>query len=335
MVRRYSPVPMDERKNDTKARRPHVVPADETGVECAAAALIRGEPVALPTETVYGLAADARSAAAVAAIYAAKGRPDFNPLIVHIPDMESARTIAHFDMRAQLLADAFWPGPMTLVLPQRRQSQLASAVTAGLETVAIRMPAHPVMRAVLAASGLALAAPSANRSGGISPSRAEHVALSLDGCIDLILDGGPCEKGLESTIVAVRQTGWDILRPGPVTADMIEAVLGNSKSGGTDGEPATIEAPGQLSSHYAPSKPLRLDVVVPENDEWFIGFGDIGGDDSLSDTADLEQAAQRLYECLHRADRSDKARISVAPVPRSGIGIAVSDRLKRAAAPRL
>lgn len=288
-----------------------------------------GQIVAVPTETVYGLAADASNADAVAAIYAAKGRPDFNPLIVHVPNRAAAEARAQFDALASKLADAFWPGPLTLVLPLQADAPVAKAVTAGLPTIALRYPAHPVMQAVLKESGLCLAAPSANRSGGISPTRAEHVANSLGDAVSLILDGGPCEAGLESTIVAVREHGWQILRKGPVTAEAIEAIAGSAPLPVTD---AKIEAPGQLASHYAPSKPVRLDAVDATDDEWHIGYGSISGDDNLSPDHDLAQAAARLFDALHIADASDRSRIAIAPIPHSGIGAAINDRLARAAA---
>lgn len=306
-----------------------VQPADAAAIAQAATALRAGQIVAVPTETVYGLAADASNANAVAAIYAAKGRPDFNPLIVHVPNREAAEARAQFDALATKLADAFWPGPLTLVLPLHADAPVAKAVTAGLPTIALRHPAHPVMQAVLKESSLCLAAPSANRSGGISPTRAEHVAASLGDAVPLILDGGPCEAGLESTIVAVRAHGWQILRNGPVTAEAIEALAGSAPLPVTD---AKIEAPGQLASHYAPSKPVRLDAVDATDDEWHIGYGSISGDDNLSPDHDLAQAAARLFDALHVADASDRARIAIAPIPHSGIGAAINDRLARAAA---
>jgi L-threonylcarbamoyladenylate synthase len=286
-----------------------------------------GQIVAIPTETVYGLAADASNADAVAKIYAAKGRPDFNPLIVHVADQSAAESLADFSPMADQLAQAFWPGPLTLVLPLRADADIAGAVTAGLPTIALRCPAHPVMQALLKKTGLNLAAPSANKSGGISPTRAEHVFAGLGGAVPMILDGGPCSAGLESTIVAVREHGWQILRPGPVTAADIERVLGTSplKASGDN-----IEAPGQLASHYAPSKILRLNAIQPEPGEWHIGFGAIKGNDNLSASGDLAQAAANLFDALHRADASAALSISVAPIPHEGIGVAINDRLQRA-----
>ena len=307
-----------------------ILPADDAAITAAADLLRGGQIVAVPTETVYGLAADASNADAVAHIYAAKGRPDFNPLIVHVPDKAAAERLALFDDLADRLAAAFWPGPMTLVLPLRAGAAVTKAVTAGLPTIAIRCPAHPVMQAVLAKTGLNLAAPSANKSGGISPTRADHVLASLGGAVPIILDAGPCAAGLESTIVAVRENGWQILRPGPVTAEAIEAIAGSAAISVNDEK---IEAPGQLASHYAPSKPVRLNATVAEPDEWLIGFGAISGDENLSASGDLAQAAAHLFDALHNADASDRLAIAVAPVPHEGIGVAINDRLARAATP--
>lgn len=303
-------------------------PADALAIAEAAALLQAGDIVAMPTETVYGLAADAGNSAAVAKIYAAKGRPDFNPLIVHVPDPEAAHALAEFNSMAELLADIFWPGPLTMVLPLRAGAKVAGAVTAGLPTIAIRCPAHPAMRSLLLASGLNVAAPSANKSGGISPTRAEHVAASLGDAVPLIIDAGPCRAGLESTIVAVRQHGWQVLRPGPVTVAEIEAALGVPSLAEISG----IEAPGQLASHYAPFKPLRLNAKTANADEWLIGFGEVQSDDNLSPSADLSEAAARLFDALHRGDASNRLAIAVMPIPRDGIGEAINDRLARAAA---
>ncbi|MBX7528254.1 L-threonylcarbamoyladenylate synthase [Qipengyuania vesicularis] len=295
--------------------------ANEGGIARAAELLRDGGLVAVPTETVYGLAARADSDAAVARIYEAKGRPSFNPLIVHVASVEEARRIAEFSPEAEALAAAHWPGPLTLVLPRRRDASLASAVTAGLETVALRMPNHPIMQEILAKSGVPLAAPSANRSGFISPTSAAHVLASLEGRIDAVIDGGNCDAGLESTIVAVRATGEvEQLRPGPI------AIASRAANRG-------IEAPGQLASHYAPGKPVRLEVIKAVEDEFYIGFGEVSGDCSLSSTGDLGEAASRLYACLHLAAASDRPRVAVAPIPDEGIGKAINDRLRRAATP--
>ena len=296
--------------------------ADKGGILHASEILREGGLVALPTETVYGLAARADDDAAVARIYAAKGRPSFNPLIVHVASMDAARKLAQFPAQAEALAEAHWPGPLTLVLPRRPDARLAEAVTAGLETVAIRMPNHPVMRDILGELAIPLAAPSANRSGFISPTSPAHVLASLDGRIDAVVDGGTCDAGLESTIVAVREDGRvDILRPGPLIIEGENAASGN------------VEAPGQLASHYAPGKPVRLDVSDAEPDEFLIGFGEVEGDCSLSLDGSLTEAASRLYACLHMGAASDQGRIAVAPVPDTGIGRAINDRLRRAATP--
>ena len=287
----------------------------------AAVRITRGECVAVPTETVYGLAADAGNAAAVAGIYAAKGRPSFNPLIVHVPDLAAAEALAVFDADARTLAAMFWPGPLTLVLPLRAGAPVAALVTAGLATIAIRVPRHRAMQALLAACGRPLAAPSANASNGISPTRAEHVARSLGDRVPLIVDDGPTEAGLESTIVA----GRTILRPGPIAAaDLPFPVVPRQAQGG-------ITAPGQLATHYAPRKPLRLDATDARPGEWLIGFGAVAGDDTLSARGDLREAAARLFDALHRADAGDATGIAVAPVPDAGLGEAINDRLGRAA----
>ncbi len=302
----------------------------------AARLILSGGMVAVPTETVYGLAADATDGAAVARIYAAKGRPSFNPLIVHVPDLEAAHALAAFDARAERLAAAFWPGPLTLVLPLKPSAGIASLVTAGLETIAIRIPQHRAIRALLKASGRPLAAPSANASGSISPTRAEHVLASLGGRIPLIIDDGPTLRGIESTIVREVFGATRILRHGPITTDQVRQALGDATDTierfdiGEDA-PDRIESPGQLLSHYAPRKPLRIGAPRPAADEWMIGFGPTAGDDTLSATGDLEEAAERLFDALHRADASDRAKIAVGPVPIEGIGEAINDRLRRAA----
>jgi L-threonylcarbamoyladenylate synthase len=306
--------------------------ADAHGIARAAAILKRGGLVAVPTETVYGLAARADSADAVAKIYTAKGRPDFNPLIVHVRDVEQISRYAEMTDAALAVATQAWPGPLTMVLPITPNAPLAGAVTAGLETVAVRCPAHPVMRQLLAAVDFPLAAPSANRSGFISPTSAEHVLRSLDGRIDLVLDGGPTQAGLESTILAIRNDGsWQELRPGPIDLDGL-----HRQHFGTALPPivqsSSIEAPGQLASHYAPGKPVRLNAAEVAPDEFYIGFGTADGDCNLSPGADLAEAAAQLYDCLHQGAASSKPNIAVAPVPDLGIGKAINDRLRRAAA---
>ena len=305
--------------------------ASEHALDEAVAILREGGLVAVPTETVYGLAARADRDDAVAAIYRAKGRPSFNPLIVHVADFAAAQALAETDERSEALADKLWPGALTMVLPLRADSGLASAVTAGLSTVALRCPAHPLMRALLERCGFPLAAPSANRSGAISPTEPAHVAASLGAAVPLILDGGVCAAGLESTIVALRADGsWQILRPGPIERERIVSILGAGNEALEVS--ASIEAPGQLASHYAPSKPLRLDAEEAAPDEFLIGFGGVRGQNTLSTAGDLGEAAAGLYRCLHEADAAPLARIAVAPIPEGGIGTAINDRLRRAAA---
>jgi L-threonylcarbamoyladenylate synthase len=296
-----------------------------------AALLIRaGETVAVPTETVYGLAADATDSHAVAGIFTAKGRPSFNPLIVHVADRAMAERLAHFSASATKLADRFWPGPLTLILPVREDSGLSPLVMAGLPTVGLRLPAHPAMLALIRESGRPLAAPSANRSGGISPTRAEHVFASLNGRVRFILDEGPTSEGLESTIVAPEDGRIRLLRPGPVTAAMLESASGLPVEVGA--HVGKIEAPGQLDSHYAPSKPLRLDALTAQKNEYLIGFGLMPCHFNLSPEADVREAAANLFAALHQGDASASTRIAVAPIPDEGIGVAINDRLKRAAA---
>jgi L-threonylcarbamoyladenylate synthase len=297
-----------------------VLPFTDESIAEAARLILAGQPIAVATETVYGLAADATNAEAVARIYEAKGRPSFNPLIVHVPDFGAAERIGGFSDEARALANAHWPGPLTLVVPLRQEAGVASLVTAGLQTVGLRVPAHPAMQALLRSVGRPLAAPSANASGSISPTRAEHVLKSLGSRIPLIIDAGPTERGLESTIVAATGGPLRLLRPGPIEVNA-EAASGSK-----------IESPGQLASHYAPSKPLRLNAMDARPDEFLIGFGEISGDVSLSASGDLVEAAARLFELLHEADASPKPRIAVAPVPEHGLGLAIKDRLRRAAA---
>ncbi len=302
----------------------------EGAVAEAARLILDGLAVALPTETVYGLAADATNEAAVARVFEAKGRPAFNPLIVHVGGVEQADELAKLPDAAKAIATLYWPGAVTMVVPRRANSQIAPYATAGLPTVALRCPAHRAIRDVLAACGRPLAAPSANASGGISSTTAEHVLRSLGGRIPLILDDGPTEHGIESTIIGFDEDRITLLRPGPVDFAELAAVAQLSKGEG----PAGVQAPGQLASHYAPSKPLRLKATTAAPDEWLIGFGSVKGDDSLSPKGDLGEAAARLFEALHRADTSGRAAIAVAPVPETGVGLAINDRLRRAAAPR-
>ncbi len=313
-----------------------VVPANAEGIARAARILASGGLVAVPTETVYGLAARADSSSAVARIYEAKGRPDFNPLIVHVRDADHAALYAEWSEQADIAVRGHWPGPLTLVLPKKSGTDLALAVTAGLETIALRAPAHPVMRTLLDQIEFPLAAPSANRSGFISPTSASHVMASLDGRVDLVLDGGVCEQGVESSILAIRENGgWAELRPGPVDLHALhqhyfEAGL-NEQS--VELQNQSIEAPGQLASHYSPGKPLRLNALSAQPDEFFIGFGGGRSDFDLSRGGNMTEAASRLYDALHEAAASDMPRIAVAFVPNQGVGRAINDRLRRAAVP--
>ena len=298
-----------------------ILPFGEAAVSRAAALIADGRPVAVPTETVYGLAADATNSEAVARIYAAKGRPSFNPLIVHVADLEAAEKLGLFDKQAGALAAAHWPGPLTLVVPMREGSGIAALVTAGLTSIALRVPAHPAMQALLAATRRPLAAPSANASGRISPTRAAHVAASLGDRVALVIDGGATQRGIESTIVAATGGPLRLLRRGPIE---IAAALSASNE---------IEAPGQLASHYAPAKPLRLDATEAQDGEYLIGFGPVAGDVTLSESGDPTEAAANLFDFLHHADASPKPRIAIAPIPGPGLAAAIRDRLTRAAAP--
>lgn len=303
------------------------LPYGDAAIREAAAVIAAGGCVAVPTETVYGLAADATESRAVAGIYAAKGRPGFNPLIVHVATRAAAERLAVFDDRAGRLADAYWPGPLTLVLPMRDDSGIASLVTAGLPTIAIRVPAHGAMQALLAACDRPLAAPSANASGTISPTRAAHVVASLNGRVPLVIDAGATARGIESTIVACVDGQVRLLRPGPIAREDVAALLGVTIGGAGAG----VEAPGQLASHYAPSKPLRLNAMVAREGEWMIGFGAVAGDATLSASGDLIEAAAALFDALHVADAGSAVAIAVAPIPEDGLGAAINDRLHRAA----
>jgi L-threonylcarbamoyladenylate synthase len=301
----------------------HIEAADAAGIDHAVRLLRAGSVVALPTETVYGLAAVAADGAAVARIFAAKARPQFNPLIVHVADAEQAATLVEVSPQARALMQHYWPGPLTLVLPLRAEAPVAALVSAGLPTLAVRCPAHTVMQAIIDQTG-PLAAPSANASGRISATTARHVLASLRGRIPLILDGGPCAAGLESTIVAVDGDLVRVLRPGAVAA------LAGWQNGASD----KISAPGQMASHYAPAQPVRLRALQAEAIEFHIGFGAVGGDINLSTTGDMVEAAAQLFEALHIAQASGRARIAVAPIPMQGLGVAINDRLFRAAAAR-
>tara|TARA_R110000751_G_scaffold217198_1_gene320214 strand:+ start:359 stop:1300 length:942 start_codon:yes stop_codon:yes gene_type:complete len=312
--------------NQTKTL--HLQP-DANGIARAAALLAEGAQVAFPTETVYGLGADARNGQAVAGIYAAKGRPSFNPLIVHVPDVDAARALVEWTDTADRLASAFWPGALTLVLPLARGHGLSSLVTAGLETVAVRVPHHPTAQALLHAAQMPVAAPSANVSGRISPTTAQHVLDGLSGRIAAVLDDRPCPVGVESTILSLAGTPT-LLRPGGLPVEAIEVALGTPVS--RDAGDA-ITAPGQLASHYAPGATVRLNATSAQAGEVLLGFGKVTGDMTLSASGDLAEAAATLFDALHQLDRTGKP-IAVAPIPQTGLGAAINDRLKRAAAPR-
>jgi L-threonylcarbamoyladenylate synthase len=309
--------------------------AAEAGIAAAADALGRGALVGLPTETVYGLAADARSDRAAAAIFAAKGRPRFNPLIVHLPSRAAAERIASLPAPAQRLADAFWPGPLTLVLPRRADSGVSDLVTAGLDTVAIRVPSHPVARALLVATGMPLAAPSANRSGHVSATSAAHVAADLGDAVAVILDAGPTGIGLESTVVGFHGDDGLLLRPGGLARSAIEHVLGAPliAPGAVSGKPAS---PGMLAKHYAPAARLRLDSTEVRPGEALLAFGPAlpPGDPvatvNLSPSGDLVEAAANLFAALRVLD-TKAAAIAAMPIPDEGLGEAINDRLRRAA----
>ena len=304
------------------------------GIDRAAALLAAGEVVAFPTETVYGLGGDARKGEAVARIYVAKGRPSFNPLIAHVADLEAARRIAVFSPEAEALAQAFWPGALTLVLPLREDAGIANLVTAGLPTIALRVPAHPLAQDLLRRFGGPVAAPSANVSGRISPTVAAHVLDpdgGLDGWIAAVLDGGACPVGVESTILGWQDGRPVLLRPGGIPAETLDAALGRPLAEGW-ADPAAPNAPGQLTSHYAPQAALRLNAPDAHPGEVHIAFG-TPGPFSLSPTGDLVEAAARLFDMLRRADREGRP-IAVAPIPDHGLGAAINDRLRRAAAPR-
>lgn len=322
----------------TPSARPQLVPPTDPNIERAAQMIRDGRLVAFPTETVYGLGGDATDDRAVAAIFAAKGRPSFNPLIVHVAEPGAVGAIAVTDDRVDELAGAFWPGPLTLVLPRRPDGPVSLLASAGLDTVAVRVPAHPVARRLIAAAGRPVAAPSANRSGAVSPTTPLHVAESLGGAVDLVLATGRCPIGLESTVLDLTGARPAILRPGGVTRERIEAVLGPvAAAGGTGDAP---KSPGQLASHYAPGRPVRLDARDAGPDEALLAFGPDafvrGGRErlNLSPEGDLDEAAANLFAMLRALDHPGIAGIAVMAIPEEGLGIAINDRLRRAAAPR-
>src|SRR6056297_2987972 len=305
--------------------------AEDAGYDTAARLLQDGGLVAFPTETVYGLGGDARNDRAVARIFEAKGRPRFNPLIVHVPDIETAKIYVEWSDSADRLASAFWPGPLTLVLPLKSNSGLSPLVTADLPTLAIRVPAHPVARQLLRTFGGPVAAPSANPSGRISPTLAAHVLAGLDGRIEAVLDGGACDVGVESTILGLAD-GPVLLRPGGIAAEEIEAVIGAPVAHHAEG--SAISAPGQLASHYAPGASVRLNAETRQDGELLLGFGPVACDLNLSPTGDLREAAANLFGHLHALDAQGAKAIAVSPIPDTGLGQAINDRLRRAAAPR-
>ena len=305
--------------------------ADDAAIAEAAGILRRGGLVAFPTETVYGLGGDATNDRAVAAIFAAKARPQFNPLIVHVADLADAESYVAFTSQARALAERFWPGALTLVLPRKAQTRLSLLVSAGLDTVALRVPDEPVAQALLAAARLPIAAPSANASGEVSPTRAEHVRDSLGARVDLILDGGPTRLGLESTVIGFDGTQPVLLRPGAIPRAEIEAVVGALRAP-RDGR---VSSPGQLASHYAPHAPLRLDAVAARPGEALLAFGPAqDAAANLSPSGDLREAAANLFAMLRALDAGGPAGIAVMPIPHEGLGEAINDRLRRAAAPR-
>jgi L-threonylcarbamoyladenylate synthase len=306
-------------------------------LRAAAEALRAGRLVIMPTETVYGLAADVGNDTAVAAVFSAKGRPEFNPLIVHVADLSAAQTIADFHPAALALAQAFWPGPLTLVLPRRAQAHVSLLATAGLDTVAVRVPAHPVAQALLGAFGGPLAAPSANRSGRVSPTTAADAGADFPDGVAMVLDGGPCTVGVESTIIGFTDDGrLVLLRPGGLPREDIVRVAGPLADHVRRGAPS---APGQLASHYAPRAAMRLNALSPEPGEAYLAFGpSMPASDgmilNLSPAGDLIEAAANLFSFLRRLDASGAEVIAVSPIPSQGLGEAINDRLARAAAPR-
>jgi len=306
-------------------------------IDEAARALRAGKLVAFPTETVYGLGGDATNDRAVAAIFAAKGRPSFNPLIVHVANISSAAQFAELSAKAQVVARSFWPGPLTLVLPRRRDCRISLLATAGLDSVAIRVPAHKIAQTLLMMTGLPLAAPSANPSGRLSPTTADHVLADLGDKVEFVIDGGPCQVGVESTVLSLLEDGPRILRPGAVTAEALSEVLKEPVPLEASAEDAAApRSPGRLVSHYAPSLPVRLNAAAAEPGEALLGFGSSAPKDALnlSPTGNLQEAAANLFAMLRRLDDPKHRAIAVMPVPETGLGLAINDRLRRAAAPR-
>ncbi len=304
-----------------------------TDIEQAAAAIRAGALVGFPTETVYGLGADATRDDAVARVYEAKGRPSFNPLITHVASLHEALALGAFSPLAQRLAQAFWPGPLTVVVPRAAGCPVSLLASAGLPSIALRMPDHSLALALIGAAGRPLVAPSANPSGRISPTTAEHVRLGLGGKVAAVLDGGPCRVGVESTVVSFLEDGPKLLRPGGLERSLIESTIGAALV--QEADPQQPHAPGQMASHYAPRAALRLNVSQPRADEAYLGFGShAAGPYSLSTSGDLVEAAANLFRMLHDIDATGIAHIAVAPIPHAGLGEAINDRLARAAAPR-
>jgi L-threonylcarbamoyladenylate synthase len=313
--------------------------ADQTAIDEAGRLLREGALVAFPTETVYGLGADATNGRAVAAVFEAKGRPRFNPLIVHVPDIAHAERIAVLSPAAHRLAETFWPGPLTLVLGRRADAGVSDLISAGLDTIAVRVPAHAIAQKLLAAAGRPLAAPSANRSGRVSPTTAAHVHEDLEGRLAMILDGGATPHGLESTVLDASGGGIVLLRPGAVPREAIEAVLGQALASGPESDDLHPTSPGQLASHYAPNAALRLNARDVDPGEALLAFGEgapstTGPSINLSATGDLVEAAAALFASLRALDRTGASTIAVMPIPDHGLGEAINDRLRRAAAPR-
>ena len=303
----------------------------DAGLRAAAGILAGGGLIAFPTETVYGLGVDARNSDAVARLYDAKGRPSFNPLIVHVASLEAAQAFVEFDDTARALAQAFWPGALTLVLPLKADAKISPLVTAGLDTLAIRVPDHPVAQALMAAFGGPIAAPSANPSGQVSPTKFAHVRDQMSGRIDGIVDGGDCGVGLESTIIATQPVAT-LLRAGGLPSEAISACLGVELA--QAGEAGAPTSPGQLASHYAPKGQVRLDAVAVQDGETLLGFGPVEAKVNLSVSGDLIEAAANLFDALHQLNAMGAERIAVSPIPDHGLGRAINDRLRRAAAPR-
>jgi L-threonylcarbamoyladenylate synthase len=318
--------------------RPRILPATDDAIAEAGRLIAAGALVAFPTETVYGLAADASSERAVAAIFEAKGRPRFNPLIVHFARLELVRRAVQFDARAETVAARFWPGPLTLVLPRQADAAISLLCSAGLDSLAVRVPAHPVARRLLAMAERPVAAPSANRSGEVSPTTAAHVAQSFDKQVALVLDGGPCSIGLESTVLDLTGAQPTLLRPGAIPLETLEEMLGPVATAVSGG--AAPRSPGQLESHYAPRLPLRLDATGDARPgEALLAFGPHPPSGfatvlNLSQRGDLAEAAANFFAMLRKLDQPDHAAIAVMPVPEEGLGRAINDRLRRAAAPR-